>query len=322
VNLVFATGSGNGQIQQLLSVRNNGDDALNWSATADQSWIHFGVSSGNTPSDIPVTADATGLAVGTYTGNITVASPTVPNSPQVVTVTFNVAGAFLSGRVVDATGNGLGGVTLTLNGPQAISLETSSNGNYSFGSLPAGINYTLVPTKTNYTFSPSNQALSGLSGNQVANFTARINQGVPILVSEPNSTRALALDPVLHVAQPFPLNYSYTWGVDSRSRVMLFATNFELGPSETASAFTAEAEDIGHHIFPLTVEYVGKVPGLDWLNCIALRLNDEVGDVGDVLIRVTYHGVSSNRVRVGIGHMGDGPPDDIGAFPTPGRPPL
>jgi hypothetical protein len=223
-NLSFATGSGNGQTQELLSVRNNGDGALNWSATADQSWIHFGLPSGNTPSDIIVSADATGLAVGTYTGHITVASPTAPNSPQVVPVTFSVAGAFLSGRVVDGTGNGLGGVTLTLNGPQTIALQTSSNGNYSFGSLSAGINYTLVPTKTNYTFSPASQTLSGLSGNQVANFTARINEGVPILVSEPDSTRALAFDPILHVGQPFPLNYSYPWGVDRRSRVMLFAT--------------------------------------------------------------------------------------------------
>src|SRR5262249_24882636 len=37
-----------------------------------------------------------------------------------------------------------------------------------------------------------------------------------------------------------------------------------------------------------------------------------------VLVRIKYHGVSSNRVRVGIGHVGDGPPDDPGAAPTPG----
>jgi uncharacterized protein GlcG (DUF336 family) len=49
-----------------------------------------------------------------------------------------------------------------------------------------------------------------------------------------------------------------------------------------------------------------------------MRLNDEMGDVGDVLVRLTYHGVSSNRVRVGIGHVGDGPPDDVDAVPTPG----
>jgi uncharacterized protein GlcG (DUF336 family) len=45
---------------------------------------------------------------------------------------------------------------------------------------------------------------------------------------------------------------------------------------------------------------------------------------GDVLIGITYKGVTSNRVRVGIGHVGDGPPDEEGAVPTPGTiaPPL
>src|SRR2546423_15543202 len=43
-----------------------------------------------------------------------------------------------------------------------------------------------------------------------------------------------------------------------------------------------------------------------------------MGDLGDVLIRISYQGLNSNRVRVGVGHVGDGPPDDSGAVPTPG----
>src|SRR5260370_37197115 len=43
-----------------------------------------------------------------------------------------------------------------------------------------------------------------------------------------------------------------------------------------------------------------------------------MADVGDVLIGISYHGLQSNRVRVGIGHVGDGPPDDAGSVPTPG----
>src|SRR5437879_6632299 len=41
-------------------------------------------------------------------------------------------------------------------------------------------------------------------------------------------------------------------------------------------------------------------------------------DLGDVLVRIYYHGTASNRVRVAIGHIGGGPPDDLGAVPTPG----
>jgi uncharacterized protein (DUF1800 family) len=48
-----------------------------------------------------------------------------------------------------------------------------------------------------------------------------------------------------------------------------------------------------------------------------VRLADEIGDVGDVLVRLNLHGMGSNRVRMGIGHVGGGPADDTGAVATP-----
>ena len=39
--------------------------------------------------------------------------------------------------------------------------------------------------------------------------------------------------------------------------------------------------------------------------------------MGDVLLRLNLHGMSSNRVRVAIGHSGGGPADDPGAVATP-----
>jgi hypothetical protein len=97
---------------------------------------------------------------------------------------------------------------------------------------------------------------------------------------------------------------------------MLFATNLTLNPGENASAVTADAEDAAHAHYSLPVEYVGPVPGFSWMSSVIVRLNDSLGDVGDVLVRITLHGVASNRVRVGIGHVGGGPPDDPSA-PTP-----
>jgi hypothetical protein len=102
---------------------------------------------------------------------------------------------------------------------------------------------------------------------------------------------------------------------------MLFAMNFGLLPGENISVVTADAEDASHRMYPLAVEYVDKLQGLDWLNCVIVRLNDDMGDIGDVLVRITVRGVSSNRVRLGIGHIGGGPADDSGAVPTPGRRP-
>lgn len=145
--------------------------------------------------------------------------------------------------------------------------------------------------------------------------------GGPILISEETSTRAIALDSPSWTSAPFQLNSPVPWGADRRTRIILFAMNFDLLPGESSSVVTADAEDASHSIYPLTVEYVGKVLGYDWLNCVVVRLNDNMGDIGDVLVRLTVRGVASNRVRLGIGHTGGGPPDDLGAVPTPGRQP-
>jgi uncharacterized protein GlcG (DUF336 family) len=140
----------------------------------------------------------------------------------------------------------------------------------------------------------------------------------PILISEETSTRAVAVDSVTQKHEPFAMTAAVPWGPDNRTRIMIFAMGLSLQPVEGPNAIIAEAEDGAHHIHSLAVEYVGPVPEQDWISSIVVRLDDTLNDAGDVLIGITYHGVSSNRVRVGIGHLGDGPPDDAGAVPTPG----
>jgi uncharacterized protein (DUF1800 family) len=91
----------------------------------------------------------------------------------------------------------------------------------------------------------------------------------------------------------------------------------ELLPGEGANAFSSDVQDGNGKIYPLKVEYVGQVPNFPGITMIVVRLADDLGDVGDVLLRLNLHGMSSNRVRVGIGHTGGGPADDQGAIPTP-----
>jgi hypothetical protein len=149
--------------------------------------------------------------------------------------------------------------------------------------------------------------------------TARA-QGAPLLISEPNSTRAVALESVTFRREPFPLTSSIPWAHDPRTRVMLFATNLNLSPDEDLSVLTADAEDVTRRVYPLRVEYVGKALGVEWLSPVIVRLNDDLSEAGDVLVRIYRRGVASNRVRIGIGHTGGGPPDDRGSVPTPAPP--
>ncbi len=143
----------------------------------------------------------------------------------------------------------------------------------------------------------------------------------PVLVSQAGSTRAVALEASARVPEPFAPTAPVRFGADDRTRLMLFAMNLHLAPDEDATAVTADAEDAARRTYALAVEHVGPVPGQEWMSSIVVRLNDQLAaDAGDVLVRIKYRGAPSNRVRVALGHIGGGPPDDPGAIPTPAVP--
>lgn len=124
----------------------------------------------------------------------------------------------------------------------------------------------------------------------------------PTLLTEPNSTRAIALDSVTFVRDPLPvvaLN-NFMQGRDPRNRVALFGTNVDLSSGETASAVTATARDSRSRNYSLKVEYVGKVPKLDWLTQVVVRLPDELANAGDVWISINFHGQTSNEVLFNV----------------------
>ena len=81
---------------------------------------------------------------------------------------------------------------------------------------------------------------------------------------------------------------------------MLFAVGLELMPGENISVVTAQAEDVVHNTYPLTVEYVGKVPGYDWLTQVNVRLPDGLANAGVVLVSVSLRNAISNKAVVEI----------------------
>jgi uncharacterized protein (DUF1800 family) len=161
--------------------------------------------------------------------------------------------------------------------------------------------------------------------------------GGPVLLTEGTgtTTRAVAFDSVTFAPEPFAVTSVFDWtverqGRDMRTRVTLFAMNLDLLAGEGANALTADAEDASGRIYPLKVEYVGRpvyvelrpAPGnpairvpqevpQHWLYAVVVRLHDEMTDqTGDVLVRISLHGNSSNRARIAVGRTGGGPPTD------------
>jgi Metallo-peptidase family M12B Reprolysin-like len=134
------------------------------------------------------------------------------------------------------------------------------------------------------------------------NFTINASNGAPppALLTEGNTNRAIALDSVTFMRDPFPLATAYNFSADNRTRIILFAVNLELMAGEDASVVTAQAEAAGHNLYPLKVEYVGKVPNFDWLTQVVIKLPDAIASSGDVWISIRLRGVASNKVLVSI----------------------
>jgi uncharacterized protein (TIGR03437 family) len=86
---------------QSFSVTNPGQGVLNWTASTStlsggSGWLSVSPSSGSsqplpaTPTAAVVSVNSQNLAAGTYYGSVSISSPGVPNSPQVVAVQLNV----------------------------------------------------------------------------------------------------------------------------------------------------------------------------------------------------------------------------------------
>ncbi|HKP45116.1 MAG TPA: M12 family metallo-peptidase [Pyrinomonadaceae bacterium] len=133
------------------------------------------------------------------------------------------------------------------------------------------------------------------------NFTITPNNTAPpTLLTEANTNRAIALDSITFVRDPFPLTTINSFSLDRRTRVTLFALGLEFLPGEDISAVTAQVEDAGHKTYPAKVEYVGKVQGFDWLTQVVIRLPDDFLNTGDVLLSVSLRGAASNKVLLRI----------------------
>lgn len=89
LNFGSVIGEGTTGSQSFL-VSNSSVGTLNWSASDDKDWLTFTPSSGANSGVVTVSVNPTGLSEGSYTGTVTVTDPYASNSPQTLSVYFNV----------------------------------------------------------------------------------------------------------------------------------------------------------------------------------------------------------------------------------------
>lgn len=120
--------------------------------------------------------------------------------------------------------------------------------------------------------------------------------GPPVLLTEENSDRAIAVNAATFMPGPFSIFTEQTFfNTDTRTRVMLFATNFQVS---AGTVIVAENAAVGSVSLP--IEFIGVVPDFDWLTQIKVRLPDNLANAGDVWLRLVSGGVSSNQARLTI----------------------
>jgi hypothetical protein len=139
--------------------------------------------------------------------------------------------------------------------------------------------------------------------------TSSVETAAPLLITESDSTRAIALESLSCKAEPFTSTSIIPWAsaADRQMRISLFAMN--LGDTDPLSV-SVDAEDFTQTHYPLQVENVSEVPGYPGLSMVVVKMDQNLNSVGDVLVSIQAQGKRSNRARVGIGFVGTGLPDD------------
>jgi uncharacterized protein (TIGR03437 family) len=155
----------------------------------------------------------------------------------------------------------------------------------------------------NFSVAPNSGGAPRTATLAVAGQTYTVTQAPapPVLLTEQDSQRAIVLTSVNSLRDPFQTFDAHNFSADQRTRLMLFVSPLDFAPGENASIVTAQAEDSQHRVIPLTIEYVGKVPGQVWLTQINVRVPDELANAGDVWVTISLRGVPSNKALINIG---------------------
>jgi hypothetical protein len=139
----------------------------------------------------------------------------------------------------------------------------------------------------------------GVEGSPFTSSIVILDDDKPLILTDEITSRAVALDSVTMLGEPFSLGNIFNFSSDQRTRLMLVATGIDLLPGESFSSVTVQLEDTEHRIYPLVVEDIRKLPDFPFSQ-ITVKLPDSISLEGDHQISLTYHGVTSNKPLINV----------------------
>jgi hypothetical protein len=267
----FATG-----INSPVDIQVANDGSLYYLARGSNSVFRIQASSQPTLviNDLTITEGANGTSVATFTVSLSA------TSANTVTVNFATAdNTAVAGSDYVATS---GTVTFTP-GQQSRTISVSINGDT-----------TLEPSET-FFVNLSNATNASIADSQGVGTI--VDDDAPMLATEENSLRAIALDTVTFMRDPFPITNEHYFGADKRTRVSLFATNLEVREGLVITAQAIDSQQVTHQ---LQVEFVGGLPMFSGFTQIVVKLPDGIALAADLQVTITVQGKTSNAVLVGV----------------------
>lgn len=217
-----------------------------------------------------------------------------------------------SGKVTDqTTGAGIANVAVVAQGNQTGTrvAVTDAMGNYT---LPMGANNNIKVRayRTNFVFNPLQVVFVSTGivvGPHPLDFTGSalpfpilIFGLEPLLLTEDDSLKALAVDSIFYQRDPLPLLNNNNLGNDKRTRITLLLVDLDLFSGELLSVITAQAIDQSQVAHDLPVEDLRKVPGFPWMTQLTVRLPSNLVVPNQLSVSVTARGKTSNAATIRV----------------------
>ena len=175
------------------------------------------------------------------------------------------------------------------------SVAGDTNGAFTALNLAVG-SHNLIAT-------PYPRADAGGTPGQPLNISFRIIDDStlkPFLLTQENSDHALAFNAATFVREPFSVFTEQNFSSDKRTRILLFVFELAFSNDDPISDLQVFAENPSIGTVLLPVENARKVPFFDWLTQLQVILPENLAYAGEVTIRVSCRGVSSNTARISI----------------------
>ncbi len=237
------------------------------------------------------------LSVGS--AQVTVAGPGGTSSGSIFNIT-NPA-PVVSSIQPSSVDSGSGGFTLNLTGNHFVSSAVVR-----WNGVDRPTTY-ISSTQLAATISAADVSTSGSVSITTANpdgvsaaVTFTITPPSLVLITEPNSDRAIALDSVFFLRDPFALSSPLNLSQDKQTRIMLFSPNLVLLPGDGPANVVIEAEGPQQHIYPLYVEFVGQAFQPGGLTQIVVKLPAESAGANVLWLHLSYRGTASNKAMISL----------------------